>query len=196
MSFAPARRLINPRLGVFFAIFASAYVALFVLALIGEHVGAPQIMLRWALLVVPMVLYACIGVASTTDNSLDFFAAGRRVPAVYSGLSLALSAFGGTGLVALTGALFLAGFDALCLVIGGLAGFVVMGILFAPFFRKFGAYTIPTYLGRRFDSPPLRTISAVIVAVPLMLMLMAEIKMATFAAGSMPSTGIRFCTKC
>lgn len=187
MSFTPTRRLINPRLGVYFAIFASAHVGLCLLALIGEQVGAPQIGLRWALLVVPMVFYAGIGVAGATDSSLDYFAAGRRVPAVYSGFSLAVSAFGGTGLVAISGVLFLAGFDALCLVIGGLAGFVVMGILLAPFFRKFGAYTIPTYLGRRFESPTLRAISAVIVGVSLMLMLMAEIKMATFAAGFLVS---------
>jgi cation/acetate symporter len=76
--------------------------------------------------------------------------------------------------------LFLVGFDALCLVIGGLAGFVVMGILLAPFFRKFGAYTIPTYLGRRFDSSLLRRLSAGMVAVPLAIMLIAELKMAGF----------------
>ena len=39
----------------------------------------------------------------------------------------------------------------LCLMIGGLAGFVVMAVLLAPFFRKFGAFTVPSYLG-----PPLR----------------------------------------
>ena len=177
MSFTPAKRLVNPRLGAFFAIFSSAYVALVLLTLMGEQLGAPQDSLRWAVLVLPMVLYATIGLASATSNSLDFFAAGRRVPAVYSGFTLALSAFGGTGLVALTGTLFLVGFDALCLVIGGLAGFVVMGILLAPFFRKFGAYTIPTYLGRRFGSPFLRLVSAIIDGVPLTLMLVAEIKM-------------------
>lgn len=182
MSFTPAKRMVNPRLGAFFAIFASAYVALVLLTLMGEHLGAPQDNLRWAILVLPMVFYATIGMASATSSSLDFFAAGRRVPAVYSGFTLALSAFGGTGLVALTGTLFLVGFDALCLVIGGLAGFVVMGILLAPFFRKFGAYTIPTYLGRRFGSPFLRLVSAIIVGVPLTLMLVAEIKMGAFAA--------------
>ena len=182
MSFTPVRRLVNPKLGAYFGIFASAYVALVLLALIGEQLGASPDSVRWALLLVPFALYGVIGIASSTRDSLEFFAAGRRVPAVYSGFTLAFSAFGGTGLVAITGALFLIGFDALCLVIGGLAGFVVMGILLAPFFRKFGAYTIPTYLGKRFESPVLRLASAAIVLVPLTLVLAAELKMGAFCA--------------
>lgn len=183
MPFTPARRMVNPKLGSYFAIFTSAYTALVLLALIGEHLDAPRQARDWAMLAVPLVLYAIIGVAGSTEKSLEYFAAGRRVPAVYSGFSLGLTAFGGTGLVAITGALFLIGFDALCLVIGGLSGFVVMGILLAPFFRKFGAYTIPAYLGRRFESPFLRILSAIVIAVPLLLMLIAEIKMAAFSAG-------------
>ena len=193
MSNTPAKRIVNPRLGVYFAIFASTYVALMLLAMIGEQLAWPQPAVRWAVLSVPLGLYAVIGLAAATRDPIEFFAAGRRVPAVYNGLAMAFSAFGGTGLVAMTGTLFLVGFDALCLVIGGLAGFVVMGVLLAPFFRKFGAYTIPSYLGRRFESPSLRRVSAAIVAVPLILMLVAEIKTAAFAGGFLtaaPASGI------
>jgi len=182
MQFTPARRMVNPKLGSYFAIFVSAYITVVLLVLIGEHLGAAKSHRDWAMLLVPLALYAVIGLAGSTEKSLEFFAAGRRVPAVYSGFSLGLTAFGGTGIVAITGALFLIGFDALCLVIGGLAGFVVMGILLAPFFRKFGAYTIPTYLGRRFESPFLRILSAAVISLPLMLMLIAELKMAAFSA--------------
>ena len=177
----PAQRIVNPRLGVFFAIFAAAYVSLILLAMIGEQLAAPAAAVRWAVILVPLGLYAAIGIAANTRLPLEFFAAGRRVPAVYNGFALAFTAFGGTGLVAMTGTLFLAGFDALCIVIGGLAGFVVMGILLAPFFRKFGAYTIPSYLGRRFESSALRLVSAAVLSVPLILMLTAEIKTAAFA---------------
>lgn len=183
MPFTPAKRMVNPKLGSFFSIFTSGYIALVLLVVIAEQLGAPAALRNWALLLGPVAGYAIIGITSATRQSLEYFAAGRRVPAVYSGFSLALSAFGGTGLVAITGTLYLVGFDALCLVIGGLAGFVVMGILLAPFFRKFGAYTIPTYLGRRFDSSFLRLVSALIIAVPLIMMIVAEIKMAAFTAG-------------
>jgi cation/acetate symporter len=193
MALTSTKRLINPRLGVFFAIFSSAFCALIVLALMCEQLGAPTDVLRWSILAAPLLAYAIIGIASATRDPLEFFAAGRRVPAVYNGLTLAFSALGGTGIVALTGALFLVGFDALCLVIGGLAGFVVMGILLAPFFRKFGAYTIPSYLGRRFESPALRVVCAVLIIPPLALMLAAELKMAAFTVtlltGAAPAVG-------
>lgn len=181
MPFTPAKRIVNPKLRAYFAIFGSAYIALALLTLIGEQLGVSSGILNWAMVLVPLGLYAVIGLASTTHLSLEYFAAGRRVPAVYNGLSLGLTAFGGTGLIALTGALYLAGFDALCLVIGGLSGFVIMGILLAPFFRKFGAYTIPTYLARRFDSNALRIVSAIVIAVLLMMMLVAELNMAAFS---------------
>lgn len=180
MSLSSPRRMVNPQLGVYFAIFSSAILAMTLLALIGEQLATDEMLLRWGLLLFPLVAYAAIGIASRTIDPLDFFAAGRRVPAFYSGLNLATSAMGGTGLVAITGTLFLLGFDALCIVIGAISGFVIMGILLAPFFRKFGAYTISSYLGRRFESTLLRVVSALIIAVPLTMMLAAELKMGAF----------------
>jgi len=178
----PARRLVNPRLRPYFAIFAASYVALVLVALIAEQLGAQQSAVRWAILVGPVALYVVIGLATQTGEALEFFAAGRRVPAVYVGTTLGVTAMGGTGLVAITGAFFLIGFDALCMAIGGVAGFVVMGILLAPFFRKFGAYTIPSYLGGRFESTALRLLAAVLVAVPLFMVIVAELRMAAFTA--------------
>ncbi|MBX9925266.1 MAG: sodium:solute symporter [Hyphomicrobiaceae bacterium] len=179
----PARRHVNPRLGPYFAIHMSACVATVLLALIVEQLGAPSHQVRWLILMVPLTLVAGIGLATSTGHAIDYYAAGRRVPAIYGGATLAVSAFGGTGLLATTGAFFLIGFDALCLAIGGLAGFVVMGILLAPFFRKFGAYTVPSYLGARFESPTLRLVAALLISVPLLMFLTAEIKMAAFATG-------------
>jgi cation/acetate symporter len=131
----------------------------------------------------PLALYALMGLAAACQEPLDFFASGRRAPAVYNGLVLAVSAAGGTGLVAITGLFFLHGFDAWCLVIGLTAGLVTMAILIVPYLRKFGAYTLPSYLGRRFDSRLLRLIVAAIAAVPLLLVIAAELRMGLFVAG-------------
>ncbi len=122
----------------------------------------------------PVLLYAAIGAAVATGEPLEFFASGRRVPAGYTGLLLAVGAAGGTFLVCGTGAFFISGFDALVLLIGGLSGFVFMATLLAPFYRKFGAYTVPSYFGRRFESKPLRISAAMVAAVPTLLVLAAE----------------------
>jgi cation/acetate symporter len=182
MPFSHRARVVNPRLGTYFGIFMSAFVALALMALIFEGLGAPTVALQTAMFAGPLVLYAAIGLAAFTRDPLDFFAAGRRVPAFYSGLVLAQTAMGATGLLALSGAFFLIGFDALCLVVGGLAGFVVMAVMLAPFFRKFGAFTIPSYLGRRFESRALRIAAGAVLTVPMLLMLAGEIRMGAFAA--------------
>jgi cation/acetate symporter len=130
----------------------------------------------------PIVLFAAIGILSAARVASDYFACGRRVPAFFNGLGLAVTTLGGAGFLALTGAFFSIGFDALCLALGFCAGLVFMASLLAPFLRKFGAYTIPTYLGRRFDSGVLRVAAAAVLAVPLLLLLAAEARFAGYAA--------------
>lgn len=181
MSLAPIR-LINPRLGTYFSIFASIIVALALMVMILEQLGISSALLSAAMLTLPMALYVAIGLASYNQEPLDYFAAGRRVPAFYSGLLLAVTSIGATGFVALTGAFFIIGFDALCIAIGGLAGFVLTAILMAPFLRKFGAFTLPSYLGRRFESRVVRVTSAACIAVPMMLLIIAELRFGAAAA--------------
>jgi cation/acetate symporter len=176
------RRLINPRLGTYFGIFASLYTGLVFLLLVFEQLGFPTSAIEWAMLLVPMALYVAIGVATPCREPIDFCAGGRRVPAVYSGLVLALGAIGGTAIIAGTGLFFINGYDAWCLVIGFSGGFVVMALVIAPYIRKFGAYTIPSYLGRRFENRLLRITAAAVFAVPMLLVAAAEIRIGAFAA--------------
>ncbi|MEO1207080.1 MAG: sodium:solute symporter [Pseudomonadota bacterium] len=182
MALTPQTRLVNPRLGTYFGIFASGFAALVLLALIFEQLGTSDEALRLFMLLGPLVLLLAIGAASYTSKPLDFFASGRRVPAVYCGLGLATTAIGASGMVTMAGMLFIAGFDSLFLLNGALAGFVLMAVLLAPFLRKFGTFTLPTYLARRFESRLLRAVSAGLIAVPCFLFLIAELVVAMRAA--------------
>lgn len=174
------RRVVNPRLGIYFGIFTSLFAALVLVSLIFEQLGASDIVLRSLMFAGPLVLYAIVGLSAACSEPLDYFASGRRVPAFYNGLVMAVSAAGATGIVALTGLFFLHGFDAWSIVIGLTGGFVVMAVLIAPFLRKFGAFTIPSYLGRRCDSRMVRVTAAVIVAVPMILVITAELRTGIF----------------
>jgi cation/acetate symporter len=182
MAILSPSRAVNPRLGSYFGIFLSGFAAIALTSLILQGLGVELSILSLAMLLGPIALYAGIGIATHASDPLDFFAAGRRVPAFFNGLVLAMSAFGATGLVALTGLFFLIGYDALFIGIGALGGFVVMAVLLAPFLRKFGAFTIPSYLGRRFDSRPLRLAAALVVAIPIVMILSAELRFAAEAA--------------
>jgi cation/acetate symporter len=175
-------RLVNPRLGTYFGIFVSALSGLVLLLIIFEQLGTPDALLRWVMLIGPLLLYAAIAASVFTKDPLDFFVVGRRVPAGYTGLGIASSAMGATGIVAMTGVFFIIGFDALFIVIGGLAGLVLMAVMLAPFLRKFGMFTVPSYLGRRFDSRSVRILCAALIAVPMLLLLAAELRIGAFVA--------------
>lgn len=176
------KRRVNPRLGTYFGIFVSAFMSLLLLALIAEQLGAPDASLRWTMLMGPIILYAAFGIAARTNNPADYFVAGRRVPAFFSGLAIGAGALGGVGVVCVTGLLMMNGIDAWSVVDGVVAGLVLCSILVAPYMRKFGAYTLPSYLGRRFDSRLLRLVAAGTLSVPLLLIVVAELKIGLLAA--------------
>jgi cation/acetate symporter len=182
MAFTSSTRLVNPRLGTYFGIFTAALAALVLMALLLEQLGVPDNLLRLLMFAAPLLLYATIGLNSRAKEPHDYFASGRRVPAFFNGLVLGVCALGGTGFLGLTGALFIAGFDALCLSIGWCAGLVFMTVLFAPYIRKFGTYTIPAFLGRRFDSRAVRIVAAAVLCPPIVLILVAETRFAAYAS--------------
>ena len=182
-------RNINPLLGVYFGIFVASLVAMVVMLLIFEQLGLSEGRLRLLMTFGALCLFIGIGAAAYTTVPAEFLLSGRRVPSLFAGLALAVSAVGGTGLLAFSGGLFLAGFDALCVPIGLVAGLVVMVVLVAPYLRKFGAPTVPAYLGSRFQSPLVRLASAMAAAAPLILLLIAEVKVALMASGSLLGLG-------
>jgi cation/acetate symporter len=181
MAFTSSTRLVNPRLGTYFGIFTAALVALVLMALMLEQLGVADGLLRALMFAAPLLLYAAIGFNARAREPHDFFASGRRVPAFFNGLVLGVAALGGAGFLGLTGALFIAGFDALCLSIGWCAGLVFMAVLFAPYVRKFGAYTVPAFLGRRFDSRAVRVVAAAVLCPAILLLLIAETRFAAYA---------------
>ncbi len=182
MAFSARARLVNPRLGTYFGIFASLFASLFLLVLVLEQLQLDDARLRLALFIAPLLIYMIIGLATATSDTLGYFAAGRRVPAGYTGLLLGISALGATFIVTGSGAFFFAGFDALVLLMGVLSGFVMMAIALAPFYRKFGAFTVASYLGRRFESKGLRIVAAIISVVPMLLVLSAELHLGVVMA--------------
>lgn len=185
MAFTPNNRLVNPRLGSYFGIFSSLFAAVILLALVFEQLGLSDQLIRAMMLAMPILLYTGIALASSTDQPADFFAAGRRIPAFFNGLVIAVTALGGIGFMALTGLILMIGIDAFALTIGWIAGLVFMAVLLVPFLRKFGAYTIASYFSRRFDSRTLRVVSAAVLTIPALLLLVAEVRLGAFVSAAL-----------
>ena len=176
------RRQANPNLGAYFGIVASAFVSLVVGLAMFEQLGWQQTSLAQAMILVPLVLYLGIAFGARTLNVEDFFVSGRRVPPVYNGAVLSAVLIGGTGFFGYTGTLFFLGFDALAIGLAWTTGLLVSGLLFVPYLRKSGAYTLPGFFGHRFRSRSIRAMASVLQLPPVALLLAAEIKIAALIA--------------
>ncbi len=182
MSSAHSLMTTRRRTGTYIAIFASSYVCFFLGALLAEQLGVSRSMLSKLLFAAPLGLYLIVALIMQADDGRDFYTAGRRISPYYSGLALAMSAIGGIGVICLTGALFRIGIDALVLPIGYITGLVFVGVLLFPFLRKCGAYTVPSFLGLRLDSRIVRMVAALIMVVPTLLLLAAELRVGAMVA--------------
>ncbi|ANQ85583.1 putative sodium:solute sympoter [Azoarcus olearius] len=126
--------------------------ALFVLLLaVGEQFGLSQRAIGHIFLFVTIAIYAGIGVMSRTSDVSEYYVAGRRVPAVFNGMATAADWMSAASFIGLAGTLYFSGFEGLAFVTGWTGGFVLVALLLAPYLRKFGQYTIPDFLGARYE---------------------------------------------
>src|SRR3990170_907602 len=175
----PSRlRTPNPHLGAYYGIVTSTFVSLIVMLAMFEQLGWGRPLLAQTMIIVPLALYTVIAIGSRTLQAEDFFASGRRVPPVYNGFVLAAIAVGGVGFLAYTGTVFFLGFDALAIGLGWTFGMFAASVLFVPYLRKAGSYTLPSFLGHRFRSRGFRVAASVMQLPPTALLLVAEIKIA------------------
>jgi cation/acetate symporter len=178
MSVPSRLRSPNPHLGAYYGIVASALASLVIMLAMFEQLGWRHAALARLMILVPLGIYVFIAVGARTFQPDDFFVSGRRVPSAYNGFVLAAIAVGGVGFLGYTGAAFFLGFDALAIGLGWTVGMLAAGILFAPYLRKAGAYTLPGFFGHRFRSRLLRATASAMQLPPTALLLAAEIKIA------------------
>jgi cation/acetate symporter len=183
MAITHSSRVANPRIAIYYGIVLSLIVGFFLLALMFEQLGAGSRNLGLTILAGPLLLYLAIAGCTIASEPAEFFASGRRVTAIVNGAVLGVASVGGIGFACFAGSFMHMGVDALALTTGVIAGLVLMAVLIVPFLRKAGDYTIPGFLGRRFESNAVRLVAAALAFIPAALMLGAEIKIAATASG-------------
>lgn len=172
----------NPRLGTSFGIFTSAFASLVLMLIILEQLGLDRDLISQLIIGLPALFYAGIGILVRTASVEDFFISGQRVPPLYNGFALSANLVSGTGLLGLIGCFFFIGYDALPLALGWCAGLGLMSILFAPYLRKMGAYTLPGFFGIRFSSRIIRLLAALFLIPPSLMLLAAEFQIGQLIA--------------
>ncbi|MEC5400151.1 VC_2705 family sodium/solute symporter [Uliginosibacterium sp. H1] len=148
---------------VLFAICFALYIGLLALA---EGAGAPAHWIGFAVMLASIVMYAAIGVFSRTADVTEYYVAGRRIPAIFNGMATAADWMSAASFLGMAGTLYFAGYDGLAFVMGWTGGFVLVSLLLAPYLRRFGQFTIPDFLGERYEGrlPRLIGVCAVVVA--------------------------------
>lgn len=167
---------VNPRLAASFGIFTSAFASLVLILIILEQLGLNRDWIYELIMIMPVLFYAGIGMLVRTSNIEDFFISGQRVPPFYNGFAMPANLIGGAGLLGLTGAFFFIGYDALPMAIGWCAGLGLMAVVFAPYLRKTGAFTLPGFFGIRFSSRAVRFVAALVLLPPVLMLLAAELR--------------------
>ena len=139
------------KLHVIYAGYALCFLLFVMVLAVLERWGLSRQFIGFIFLAAPMVLYAVIGVMCRTTDPTEYYVAGRRVPAIYNGMATAADWMSAASFIGMAGTLYLGGYDGLAFVLGWTGGYCLVALLLAPYLRKFGQYTIPDFLGARYE---------------------------------------------
>jgi cation/acetate symporter len=123
----------------------------FVLALaLAEWLGLSREAIGFVFLLATIALYAGVGIMSRTTDAVEYYVAGRRVPAIYNGMATGADWMSAASFIGLAGTIYLQGYNGLAFVMGWTGGFCLVALLLAPYLRKFGQFTVPDFLAVRY----------------------------------------------
>ncbi|TWI59806.1 sodium:solute symporter family protein [Halalkalibacter nanhaiisediminis] len=106
-------------------------------------------------------LYIAISVYNRAKATSDFYVASRGVPPIWNGMAIGGDWMSAASFIGMAGTVMLLGYDGLAYIMGWTGGYLFLTFLLAPQLRKYGRYTVPEFIGDRFDSNAARLISAI-----------------------------------
>ena len=139
---------------------------------------------QWTLLLVAasFTLYIGVAVWSRARSTKDFYVAGKSVSPLANGMATAADWMSAASFISMAGLISFMGYDGSVYLMGWTGGYVLLALLLAPYLRKFGAFTVPDFVGDRYYSQTARIV-AVVCAIFVSF---------TYVAGQMRGVGIVF----
>ena len=131
--------------------YTGGFVSFVILLAILEQMGMPKAWIGYSFLAATVLLYAGIGVMSRTNDAAEYYVAGRRVPAMYNGMATGADWMSAASFIGMAGTLYLTGYGGLAFILGWTGGYCLVALFLAPYLRKFGQFTIPDFLGARYE---------------------------------------------
>ncbi|MEQ8483011.1 MAG: sodium:solute symporter family protein [Pseudomonadales bacterium] len=127
-------------------------------------------------------LYIGIAIWSRAASTRDFYVAGAHVHPVANGMATAADWMSAASFISMAGIIAFLGYDGSVYLMGWTGGYVLLALLLAPYLRKFGEYTVPDFIGRRYYSHTARVVAVISLVVVSF----------TYVAGQMRGVGIVF----
>ncbi len=138
-------------------LFTATFLCASATALEGSFRVGPAI-----ILISILVLFILVGLFFRAKDTTDYYAAGRGISRVGSGMAIASNWMSAASFLGMAALMYGSGYHGLAFVVGWTGGYVLLLILMAGQIRKYGKYTAPDFIGDRFYSSGLRATSAVV----------------------------------
>jgi cation/acetate symporter len=142
--------------------YTGGFVVFVVVLAILEQMGMSRSTIGLVFLLATVALYAGIGVMSRTNDAAEYYVAGRRVPAIYNGMATGADWMSAASFIGMAGTLYLTGYGGLAFIMGWTGGYCLVALFLAPYLRKFGQFTIPDFLGARYEGNEARLVGILI----------------------------------
>jgi cation/acetate symporter len=148
---ASSNTAFKQQLNKVYAWYTGGFVVFVIALAILEQMGLPRNWIGYIFLAATVLLYGGIGVMSRTNDAAEYYVAGRRVPALYNGMATGADWMSAASFIGMAGTLYLTGYGGLAFIMGWTGGYCLVALFLAPYLRKFGQFTIPDFLGARYD---------------------------------------------
>jgi cation/acetate symporter len=150
-SSAAANKAFKQQLNKVYGWYTGGFIAFVIVLAVLEQMGLSRQWIGFIFLIATVALYAGIGIMSRTSDAAEYYVAGRRVPAVYNGMATGADWMSAASFIGMAGTLYLTGYGGLAFIMGWTGGYCLVALFLAPYLRKFGQFTIPDFLGARYE---------------------------------------------
>ncbi|HCD35289.1 MAG TPA: cation acetate symporter, partial [Phycisphaerales bacterium] len=96
-------------------------------------------------------LYLFIAWISRVRDTKGFYVAGQGVPAIANGMATAADWMSAASFISMAGLISTMGYSGGVYLMGWTGGYVLLALLLAPYLRKFGHFTVPDFIGDRYN---------------------------------------------
>ncbi len=158
-----------------YGIYTGGFIAFIILMAIGEQMGMTKDAIGICFVGFTIFIYAAIGWLSRTAQASNYYVAGRQVPTVFNGMATAADWMSGASFVAMAGGIYFKGYGYMALLVGWTGGYVLVATLLAPYLRKFGCYTVPDFVGTRYNGNGARLMAVIVLTVASFTYVTAQI---------------------